>query len=306
MNQFETPPGIPHGLTRDTTLRRSGHLGAALSIALLLPLASACGDSTRLPTDRAGNANIELQIAPLNLEQIGYACYDITVYAITDPITLAFTPVWSRGNYFQPHRTAGAPSTVVDADTLCSNLFGNGPQGDIFYIGTCDATYPTHVVELVIDGLYKPLGDPLTEGSDWNNPCTASNPCQFYAECRENADTPVVISLTILRSANQGFFDIAVRFDDIFCSAKVDCEYGDNGDNGGRRSAATSWTPINLVHNSDGEPSTTAVIGFACTAGPGVKDETELYLNAPRIECGYGDVRAATQTGTMCHDGGEL
>jgi len=32
----------------------------------------------------------------------------------------------------------------------------------------------------------------------------------------------------VVRAANQGFFDVAVSFDDIFCAAKFDCENADH------------------------------------------------------------------------------
>ena len=41
--------------------------------------------------------------------------------------------------------------------------------------------------------------------------------------CTPNADTPVDFDVTVMRQANQGFFDVAVSFDAIFCAAKLDC-----------------------------------------------------------------------------------
>src|SRR5690606_28057069 len=79
-------------------------------------------------------------------------------------------------------------------------------------------------------------------------------------------------SLTILRSANQGFFDVAVEFDDIFCAAKFDCR-DEDGD------------PLVLLHDANGERAETAVLAFACTGG-GEADSTHLYLSDVDVTCG--------------------
>lgn len=69
-----------------------------------------------------------------------------------------------------------------------------------------------------------------------------------------------------MRDARQGFFDVAVTFEDIFCSAKVDCAVGD------------------FLHDPvSGERDTTVVLAFACTAGPG--QDTVLNMNDVLIEC---------------------
>ncbi len=93
--------------------------------------------------------------------------------------------------------------------------------------------------------------------------------------CEENADTRVDFNITLMREANQGFFDIAVTFDDIFCSAKVDCAYA-----GGR--------PIELVMGPDGRRVPTVVWALACTDGsPGgaVATSTHLYMDDVVLDC---------------------
>lgn len=86
----------------------------------------------------------------------------------------------------------------------------------------------------------------------------APPPVTLSAECVENADTPVVFDLTIARPARQGFFDIGVTFDDVFCSAKLDC--------GASPDIADDML---LLHDPrTGERATTAVLAFACSAGP--------------------------------------
>lgn len=251
---------------------------ALLWAGLIVSVEACQSGEGQVPPDEA---KLAISVAPLNLEQIGFACYDLEVLAIQSlSPTVVTETVWRRGDFFS-NRADEAGAFAGDSDTLCSNVFGNGPAGDILYVGTCDATYTRHVVRLVVDGLYKPSGGRLPEGTDWMNPCPPASPCDFYPDCQVNADTPVTINLTVLRSANQGFFDIGVRFDDIFCSAKVDCSYKNGVDLAGN----PIHDPIMLVHGADGEPQNTAVIGFACTAGPGQEDLTELYMNAPRVNC---------------------
>jgi hypothetical protein len=98
--------------------------------------------------------------------------------------------------------------------------------------------------------------------------CRPDNaPCQLERPCVENTDTLVEFNLTVMRDASQGFFDVAVNFEDIFCSAKVDC------------------LDANLLHGSDGERDSTAVMAFACSAGEG--SDTTLYLSDTYIVCDH-------------------
>jgi cysteine-rich repeat protein len=261
-------------------------------VLALVMLATSCAD--RGDPSLQGDGGIAVSVAPLDLEQIGFACYDLELFALDETGASGPVPtpllVWQRGNP-NVNRADDFGNFAGDADTLCSNLYGSGPGGDIFFVGTCDATYPNHVLRVVVDGLYRPTGGRLPEPDDWQNPCPASSPCEFLAKCNENADTPLLVDLTVLRSANQGFFDIAVRFDEIFCSAKVDCTWPT--DEGGTQ-------PIPGLHNADGEPGPTAVIGFACTAGPGEDTSTELFVNPPRIECGGDPIVSTTASYAMC------
>ena len=66
-----------------------------------------------------------------------------------------------------------------------------------------------------------------------------------------------------MRDAQQGFFDISVNFEDILCSAKLDC------------------VP-SLLHRPGGARDLTAVLGFACTSGG---DDTCLYTGPVTIDC---------------------
>ncbi len=185
-------------------------------------------------------------------------------------------PVWSRG--------------AATSNSLCSSNFGNGAGGDISYVGPCDADEPGHTVFLTVETLYDTFANPLVEGTDWINPCPVGDPCDLSVTCNENADTPVTFNLTIVRRAFQGFFDLAVNFDSIFCSAKLDCTYDEAG-----------LEPIELLHNEEGDRAQTLVAAVACSAGPGV--DTELYLNDIRFECDESealDVMLQAEIPTAC------
>ena len=199
------------------------------SLPLLLALLPACSDSSN-----HGDSRFDIAVQPLTLGTIEGATYAITVRS-----------------------AAPAPDNVVwsKAD-LTSDRYGDG-RGALSYIGTCDASSNPHTVELVLQALSGPTG-PLLEGT-WENPAPADRPVIVEANCRENADTKVEINLTIMRDAEQGFFDVAVNFEDIFCSAKVDCQ-------------------SELLHDGD-DRGPTVVVGFACTAGTSADGAQPTWLH---------------------------
>ncbi len=237
---------------------------------ILLSLGTA-SSSCAVDKPDALSPRLELAVAPLVLPGVGKICYDLRV---TDGPTKNDPIVWAKG-------TAGLNGGVADAGALCSSSFGNGSGGDLTFVGACVASpvdsgqdYRTNSVTLWIDGVYDEVNSYVspTGANGWKNPC--SDGCTLTAQCRENADTRVEFNLTILREANQGFFDIGVNFEDIFCSAKVDCV--DN-----------QSQPIDLLFNTaTGQRDTTIVTGFACTAGPGTGIDTTLYRNPLVITCG--------------------
>ena len=144
-----------------------------------------------------GNPNatsVRVEVSPLSLQNIVDAEY-----------TLA---VWNGDN-----------ELVWEKTGLRSTRYGNG-EGDLAFVGPCDGDANDNRVELTITALYE-LGDP-NPITDWQNP-TAVGPLVQSFTCVPNRDVPVTFNVTILRQANQGFFDIGVTFDDIFCSAKLDC-----------------------------------------------------------------------------------
>jgi len=242
-----------------------------------------CGASgTPAPVDTG--ARVELAVAPLSLSGVGVACYDV---AVTAGPTGSSETVWARGDVAltrlghdqtappDPDLPAVTTPGSFDAETLCSDAYGAG--GSVAYVGPCDAsagadTDPSragvqNTVTLWVDGLYD--AGATSELGHWQDPCASG--CVQQIDCDDNSDSPASFELSIMRAAQQGFFDIAVNFDNIFCSAKLDTCYGAD--------------PIRLLFGADGQRDWTAVFGFACTAGTGDADTT-LYYGAMAVECG--------------------
>ena len=194
--------------------------------------------------DAPGN-KFEVSVAALELPGITQATYNLTV-----------------------RNADAAPDNVVWSQSgLTSTQYGDG-RGALTYIGTCDASRNPHTVELELVSLADATHT-LSSPGDFANPAPVGRPIVLTnIMCEENADVPVVFDLTIMRAAKQGFFDIAVNFDDIFCSAKLDCK-------------------DELLHNEAGERDTTVVFGFACTAGIG--DSTFMYLSDLTLTCSDAD-----------------
>ena len=228
-----------------------------------------------------------LDIAPLTLEGIDFACYDVQVSAGLGEgrqvVWKKGTPEWTWLGHDQdlPPATGNPTAGDPDVDALCSDRYGYGPGGGLTYIGPCDAQADTSAapgvqndVTVWFDGLYTNDGESAAELGDWQDPCGEAG-CTLSFDCVENRDTLVRFDFTVMRAAQQGFFDIAVNFEDIFCSAKVDCSYDADG-----------AEPIELLFDADGNRAQTAVAALACTAGPGSDTGTVLHMNGVRVECG--------------------
>ncbi len=219
-------------------------------------LLGACSGGAEPPT----GPGVEIAVAPLSYPGIADVCYRLEVFN-GPPGLLGTDTVWSKAH-------------------VCSTTYGNLSGGDISYVGPCDADVDVdNRVELVLETVTVAGGATLddqvstTDGdADFVNPCPLGDPCTLEFECEENADVLVQFNLTVLRDAEQGFFDIAVNFEDIFCSAKLDCQYDDG--------------PITLLHRPDGSRGQTAVLAFACTSGPGATADTVLHMNSIAITCG--------------------
>ncbi len=250
-----------------------------------------------------GGANVELAIAPLTLPSVVDVCYGLTVF--NAPAMGEGDTVWSRAG-------------------VCAAQYGNDGGGDVAYVGPCDADTPAvaddlNYVRLVLETievgagqgslpagpieLANVLDDQITvvtsgDGdADFMNPCPAPGGCVLSFECEVNADVPVVFNLTVMADADQGFFDVAVNFEDIFCSAKFDTCYDVTP-------GAERW--IELLHGDDATSSTpidgggrdrTGVLALACTAGPDVAAagngpgqdlSTTLHYSDVTLSCGNG------------------
>jgi len=240
----------------------------------------ACADGGGPAEDARG---LKLTVAPLNLAGIDYACYDFLV----ENAGAAYKAVGGGNDVL----VKGNPLTTggdAASGAICSNRYGNDGGGDIAYVATCDASLAADTgaatgvqnrVTIWVDGLYKAGVDISTDPNQaWQNPCPTG--CSLDANCLENQDTLVEFNLTIMRSANQGFFDVAVNFEDVFCSAKVDCRYN-----------SPTGQPIRLVHDEDGVRTLTAVAAVACTGGAAADDatdaeRTQMYASDLEVDCG--------------------
>jgi len=220
------------------------------SVALASGVASlgASGCARDVEPAASSDAHFALEVAPLSLEGVGGASYALTVRSA---LTGATGAVWSRAG-------------------MTSARYGDG-VGALSYVGPCDASAGAnpHRIELVLESLSTTEGD-LIDPATYLNPAPAGAPIVVEADCLANADVAVEINLTVMRTAQQGFFDVAVNFDDVFCSAKLDCQ-GEEG-------------PIELLYDpADGARKTTVVLGFACTTGPG--QLTWLHFSDVSLSC---------------------
>ena len=214
------------------------------STVLLAGAVVACSDSKGVGPDR-----FTVDVAPLRLGGITDAYYTLRVWNGATPSAL----VWEQ-------------------EHLQSTRYGDS-KGSLTYVGSCDASLGVNLnrVDLVLERLVGDDGQDVPE-SEFSNPAPAGAPLSILTTCEENADTPVVFNLVLMRDAEQGFFDIGVEFDDIFCSAKFDCESAEGDD-------------IELLHRPGGDRDTTLVLGFACTSGEG-GTPTWLHMSDIAIECG--------------------
>ena len=223
--------------------------------------------------DEGPKGPLTVAVAPLTLPGIADVCYGLTVFN-GDP--------------------SGSPDTVWSLEGICSSQYGNTTGGDITYIGTCDAdtggenNYVQLILETIEDDQDYTLLDqntvPFGGDSDFINPCADPGDCILDFPCVENEDVFVEFNITVMRDAEQGFFDIAVNFEDVFCSAKADSCYGED-DN------------ITLLFGDDENDTLgrdhTLVVGFACTAGPDyvntqgniIPVTTQLLMSMPAVTC---------------------
>ena len=230
-----------------------------VTVILGCVIASGCGQGPL--TGAAGT--VALDVAPLGLAGVVEAIWDVGV-------------------------TSGTGDTVWQA-RLRSTRYGDG-AGSLAYVGPCDAdTTPPganeNTVSLTLVGLYGApptvtaandgFGEPAPDGA-----LATRDPGLLTREvvCRPDAGVAVSFDITLMRPATQGFFDVAVTFDDLFCSAKFDC-CADDG--------AGGCVDLQLLHAPGGERGRTFVLTLSCAAGvAGEPVDTRLYLDDVVLACG--------------------
>jgi len=241
--------------------------------ALCSPLLWGCADNQGPNRDFEG-PGVEVTAAALTLEGVGDVLWDIEV------VNGLNETVWNR--------------------RVSSSTFGNS-EGAATYVGPCDADTTdganANTVKVWVVGAYDADIAPANTGSfnagstagvgavtgtavPFQNP-TAAGPLTRAFTCLPNQDVFVEFNVTMMRPAEQGFFDIAVNFDNIFCSAKYDCCY-DTNENG---CAVDGSEDIDLLHDTTGRGKT-HVLAFACTAGTAASVDTQLYLDDIELDCG--------------------
>jgi len=223
--------------------------------ALLAVLAlAACGDATPVvvPPD-VPMGRVAIAIAPLELPAVESVVYRLEVGTPDD------------------NRMA----TVAQRDGLVSD----GPRGSFSYVAPCVAG-PTgaELAQVTVEVL---------EVRDADGPLDVllPPPLSRTFTCRVDADTPVEFNVAVMRPARSGFTDLTVDVDEVFCSAKADCD------------------PTLMPTGAGDERGTGLVTGLACTANP--FDDVEVaqtLVYAAELRCAEpADVTVETQ-----HFAGEI
>ncbi|TNF27904.1 MAG: hypothetical protein EP329_18885 [Deltaproteobacteria bacterium] len=247
------------------------------------------------------------------------AAGDVAEPGVCDPTLLVCTNAHLAfpGDY----ATATTPCAVATQATDCAYTINyNMNDVNVYVVGV----YDTAVTSPGAFGAIQPQIADLVpfQNPTWDD-VVADNirgdgdtitPLNRNFECKENQDVFVQFDVALMRPAQQGFFDIAVNFNSIFCSAKFDCAYEAAAAAGSCSAGACAAgtfhkdypltstctadsdcvvrSDINLLHTATSGRSTTFVLGFACTAGAdtattGTGDRsTQLYLDNLTLYCG--------------------
>ena len=245
-------------------MRSRQHVGFALWVAGLALWAC---DAPAPPESSIDGPSVAVNVAALNLTGVGDVVWDVEVV---------------NG------RTSPGPE-VVWQRRLSSTGYGDG-AGSASYVGPCDAdpAVSENTVKVWVVGVYSgpvtalgvfasgAVGGAMGPSVPFENPTTVAAPLTRKVTCLENADVGVQFDVALMRPAQQGFFDIAVNFNNIFCSAKFDCCVEEGG---------SCARDLALLFDAGGQRSSTMVLGFACTAGANAAVETELYLDPLELDC---------------------
>ena len=229
---------------------------------LLTAVLFGCGGASDAPPAPAG-PGVEITVAPLTLDGVTNASWRLTV-------------------------VNGAAETVVER-TLDADRFGDG-RGSVSMVAPCDATENDNTVTIELLALFEGAsGDLEIDPASYQNP----GPLSRVVTCLDNADVRVAFDIILARQAEQGFFDIAVDFDDLFCSAKLDCQDVDG-------------SPIDLLYNG-AQRDQTFVVAMSCTADPSGQAATSLYRDDVVVVCDGGHsvvVNPAAGPGNLAENNG--
>jgi len=248
-------------------------------VAALAALA-ACDDGTSTPPERLNGAGLAIHMGPLAYPGVADACYSFAVVDAAGAVVVARGAAESLTDPARNPASLGwTNGAAVDATPLiCASQYGSGPSGGWSFVAPCDASAAdrTHTVTIWLDALHvSGVEEALSAGVDYQDPCPSG--CRATATCDANADVGVSFDLTVMRTAQQGFFDLAVGFEDVFCSAKVDCVDG-------------AGAPLELLHvPGSGARGQTAVVALSCTAGPG-GGPTVMLRDPVTVTCGSGAI----------------
>jgi len=97
--------------------------------------------------------------------------------------------------------------TVWALGSLCSDAHGDGPEGDLAYVGPCDGEHATNVATMWVKAIEPadPVGEgdhalanpcPIPDGAS-DDPGTWTGGCQRAFDCIENFDVSVVYELDL-------------------------------------------------------------------------------------------------------------
>ncbi|PKN54979.1 MAG: hypothetical protein CVU56_23710 [Deltaproteobacteria bacterium HGW-Deltaproteobacteria-14] len=214
---------------------------------------------------------VEIAAAALNLAGVGDVVWDLEV------VNGSAETVWQR--------------------RVTSSGYGDS-AGSASYVGPCDAEDSANTVRVWVVGVYD--GDvsaadagAFASGAD-SAVVGASVPFQSPTSpgaagaltrpftCVEGQDVAVRFDVALMRPAQQGFFDIAVNFNSVFCAAKFDC--CEDADHDG----CEAGEDIALLFTAGAGRGRTMVLGFACTAGTDADVATTLYMDDLAFDCSPG------------------
>jgi len=207
-------------------------------MALAVVAGCASGDPTG--GELAPGDGVAITVAPFDLPGVGDASWRLAV-------TGTAGQVWTRD--------------------LTSSGYGDA-AGSLSYVGPCDADANPNTVTLELLALEDASGQPIP-AADFRDP----GPMARDFTCVANADVEVTFDVTVARRAEQGFFDVAIAFEDVFCSAKLDC-LDDHG------------APLELLHVPGGGRGQTVVAALTCVAGGDA--QTHLLMDGWTFACSDG------------------